>query len=112
MSTKNYIFLSGVSLALWIIFANALFWVFPLAFVGSATLGWTLGRSDGQNSKDLIAYGWSVGPAAVAAIISLWWWMNNPNETFDALPGWLAVVNFVFLIGGFSTARHIFPTKS
>ena len=112
MTSRSYIILSGLCLALWIFIASAMFFIYPLVLVASAFLGWMLGRSADQNNRNSIAYAYSVGPSFVAAIFSMCWWFNKPNETFEAIIGWLSIANFILLLCGFSIARHIFPQET
>jgi hypothetical protein len=116
MTSKNYILLSGLFLALWIIFASALLFIFPFFFpfvlAPSALLGWMLGRSADQNPRDSIAYAYSVGPSVVAAISCTLLSINKPNENFNEVVALLYVINFIVLLCGFSIARHIFPQET
>jgi hypothetical protein len=107
MTSKNYILISGLSLALWILAAQIMFWFFPVAMIGSVFLGWMLGRSDQQNPRHSIAYAYSIGPAALATIFCLCWWINNPDNTFGLFPALMTIVYFICLLTGFSVGRHI-----
>ena len=90
--------LLAVLMVVWLSFASTyLLWVFPLALLVSASLGYAVGaKLPGLACTELQT---SIVAIAVAGVVSAAYFWRNPDSAFGHMPAALLVANYLLFLG-------------